>query len=194
MATDVPQGVTLSSRAACLDIRLVLESGLEVTRQVLKRNFKAAEQTVRKGAPFSHPAPPQATVVSPKGAQDSSQVTPTQPLLGPRPLGRSPRDRNTRHLPVRPLSIWQQADPPSPRRSPPGVSRQRKPLLPCGLTASLLQCVPTPRGSCHIPGKPACLPPAPPYMWAPFAGAPRRGSRSKGVVAGTVLKHFHLRM
>lgn len=132
MATDVPQGVTLSSRAACLDIRLVLESGLEVTRQVLKRNFKAAEQTVRKGAPFSHPAPPQATVVSPKGAQDSSQVTPTQPLLGPRPLGRSPQDRNTRHLPVRPLSIWQQTDPPSPRRSPPAFLGRGSRCFPVG--------------------------------------------------------------
>lgn len=182
MATDTTQGVTVSSRASCLDIRLVFKSGskagVEVILQVLTRNFKAAEQRVRKGEPFSHPAPTQAAAVSPEETQDSSQVIPTQPLLEPRPLEGSPLTPGQEHPPSSRAAFQQLAAgrPTLSEEVSPSVSRQRKPLLPCGLTASLLQCVPTPRGSCHIPGKPACLPPAPTYMWGPFAGAPRRGS------------------
>lgn len=123
-----------------MNIRLVFSSGIQGWGRhdsASSHKERQGSRADRKGEPFSHPAPTQATVVSPEGTQNSSQVAPTQPLLGPRLLeGRFPPhptpDRNTRHLPGPPLTIWQRADPPSLRRSPPAFLGRGGRCFPVG--------------------------------------------------------------
>lgn len=95
-----------------------------------------------------------------------------------------PRPTTSSRLPSALPGIWWPAEPPTPRRSPPRNSRQRR-TLSCA-HCSLQR--PSPGRLRHILGRRGLSHPALLYMWTPFAGGTALGwGRSRGVAVGLAL-------